>query len=538
MITTFSTSRRHTCAAWAAVALAAVVSFAWSLPLYFLGDDFGYVGRFSELAFSAWPRLFLHEWSEGLWGFPLRELRPMAALSFMIDARLWGANPAGYHLTNLVLHAGCSIVVMLVARDVVKRGWLPAVVAGMLFAAYPVHTEAVTWITGRADLMGAFGCLLGFWAFVRFRGSSQSTWLLLAWAAYFVGIFSKEFCLSLPLLAVGYDVIFTRPVRREEWQRVATPYLGWLVLALVYYWCRTEALGPGLGAPPLAWWTKDFWRQVAQREMVYFSELFWPIAGWLPVADQQRRLALQVLLRLVGAVLLGVGVLWWIDRRRGAADARVVLFFLVVWLVIGTIQFVVTYASARHLYLASAGICLGVIPVLVRLTRTPLVFAGVAGLLVVACEVRLYQNGASWRESARLSAEIGRAIGDVAARAKPEDALILNVPGTFNGTWLWSWASPFGLRPPFQTRDVTTDMIVLERPDAYFHPEGWDAHASIPRLRTHDGAVWLITMEGERVRTSVVPPARQGAVREGAAGLTSPQSFDRFLALVTDATVP
>ena len=49
----------------------------------FLGDDFVYIARFRNLPWSAWPALFTHDWSGGVWGNQLHELRPFAALSFM-----------------------------------------------------------------------------------------------------------------------------------------------------------------------------------------------------------------------------------------------------------------------------------------------------------------------------------------------------------------------------------------------------------------------------------------------------------------------
>ena len=89
-MTISSAASRHAARfVWLSVTLAAAGVW-WSLPLYFVGDDFAYVWRFSTMNWSDWPRLFLREWSEGIWGGPLRELRPIAALSFIVDGRLYG----------------------------------------------------------------------------------------------------------------------------------------------------------------------------------------------------------------------------------------------------------------------------------------------------------------------------------------------------------------------------------------------------------------------------------------------------------------
>jgi len=72
----------------------------------FIGDDFVYIARCAAYPWSDWPRLFTREWSEGIWGFPLSELRPFSALSFGLDARLYGGEAVGYRISNLILHVG------------------------------------------------------------------------------------------------------------------------------------------------------------------------------------------------------------------------------------------------------------------------------------------------------------------------------------------------------------------------------------------------------------------------------------------------
>ena len=235
-------------AAWAAVVAAVFAGFGSTLDGHFLGDDFAYVGRFTRFPWLAWPELFVDDWAQGMFGLPQAELRPIAALSFMIDARIWGINPAGYHLTNLALHLICSGLVMLIARVPLDGRWLPAAAAGVIFALHPVHDEAVAWITGRVDLLSAAGFLLGFYALLRFRHSASRRWLHIAWFAYAAGMFAKESALVLPVVALLYDLVGRRtaPPRRSD---LVAPYLGWGVLAAGYLMLRITAFGFGLGGP-------------------------------------------------------------------------------------------------------------------------------------------------------------------------------------------------------------------------------------------------------------------------------------------------
>ncbi len=161
-------------AAWAAVVAAVLAGFGSTLDGHFLGDDFAYVGRFIRFPWLTWPQLFVDDWAQGMWALPQAELRPIAALSFMVDARIWGTNAAGYHLTNLALHLLCSGLVMLIARGVLDGRWLPAAAAGMIFALHPVHDEAVSYISARSHVTAAALATVSLGLYARFRRSSGS----------------------------------------------------------------------------------------------------------------------------------------------------------------------------------------------------------------------------------------------------------------------------------------------------------------------------------------------------------------------------
>src|SRR5687767_13742931 len=138
-------------AAMALVIAIATGVFVPALGIGFLGDDFVYIARFREMPWSEWPTLFVREWSEGVWGQPLKELRPFAALSFMIDARWSGGNALGYRLVNLAWHLIAVTLVVRLALHYSGGNARVAWIAALLFAVHPAHVETVTWITGRPD---------------------------------------------------------------------------------------------------------------------------------------------------------------------------------------------------------------------------------------------------------------------------------------------------------------------------------------------------------------------------------------------------
>ncbi len=80
--------------------------------------------------------------------------RPIVTLSYFVDYALWGEDPAGYHATNIFLHMA-NVLLVFGIGCILLRSREAAFVAAAVFAVHPVHTESVTWISGRTDLLAS-----------------------------------------------------------------------------------------------------------------------------------------------------------------------------------------------------------------------------------------------------------------------------------------------------------------------------------------------------------------------------------------------
>ncbi len=167
--------------------------------------------------------------------------RPMVLLSFLLDRALWLEQPAGYHLSNLMLHAACSLLVFLLGlRFLSARA---ALAAGLLFAVHPVNSEAVNQISFRADLMSTFFVLSALLAYALTRPPSREweggaqNFILIAVSGlfYFLGLLSKEMAITFPALALLLDWVLIRRGRpRPSWAWRAAAFCFFAALAAGY----------------------------------------------------------------------------------------------------------------------------------------------------------------------------------------------------------------------------------------------------------------------------------------------------------------
>lgn len=156
--------------------------------------------------------------------------RPIQELSYMVDHFLWGRAPAGFHLTNILLHALCACFLYALSLRIMKDP-VAAFMTAALFGVHPVNTEAVTYVAGRADSLYLLFFLISFVLFLRATetpGKDNRIGYVpyaLSVFSYSLSIMSKEIGIILPVFLVLYIFVISDRHKRARLYPLIVPYV-------------------------------------------------------------------------------------------------------------------------------------------------------------------------------------------------------------------------------------------------------------------------------------------------------------------------
>src|SRR3989475_160290 len=314
-------------ASWLVSALIAVVTFAAFLPTlqnrFVAWDDGKNLLNNYHYRGLGWTHL---RW---MWTTHQGHYIPVTWMTFGLDYLLWGMNPAGYHLTSLLLHAANAVAFFFVVRRILtlalpspsERGHALAVSAGfaaLVFAIHPLRVESVAWATERRDVLSGLFYLLTILGYLRDcepgKRGRGGYWLSVA-----VCVRTTVVPVSLPPLhalaatvypwamplRVGYGLVPAfRAIVLARRRRVPGLPVAWVAYIVVLL----PVLGIFQSGP-----------QIAAERYTYLAGLGWAIlagAGLLSCWRSSRRSkigtpATWLLAGIALSVVVGLGVLTW-----------------------------------------------------------------------------------------------------------------------------------------------------------------------------------------------------------------------------------
>ena len=345
--------------------------------------------------------------------------RPVQNLSMMVDYFFWNDNPYGFHLTNVLLHAGSGVLLFFLLRCLFRALNLPrlkpvtlentAFLSALLWVVHPVHSAAIDYISGRADSLAFFFAAAGWLLFFRANKfthpvSRVCAWLLAALAGL-LALCSREtgslWLLIFTLFHLGFDRRTNKPGR-------ITILLICLTLFAIYGGLRAlpesrqSAVNEGGWSYPVRSVLMlralgDYGRlmilpmNLHMERTVMNPQTYETHSGWEEAIGSEYLsvLGLAVAIGLVlGCRLTGPG-----KRMRifGAA------WFLVSFLPISNLFDLNATVAEHWLYLPSVGLLLFAVGLVLDLPQPSRpILVGATGLAVLALSVRSAERSRDW----------------------------------------------------------------------------------------------------------------------------------------------
>jgi len=425
------------------VFLAVIVWIAFGRAL-----NHGFVGYDDQSYVLRNPRVTNGLTLDGIqWAFThvhVTNWHPLTTISHMLDCQLYGLQPWGHHLTNILLHAAAAILLFFALRELTASGhavagigdaaqdqqsrlqrgslWASVFVAA-LFAVHPLRVESVAWVSERKDVLSGVFFMLTLWAYARYArsdGPSLFRYLIVV-VLFALGLMCKPTLVTLPFVLLLLDYWPLGRVRpssssgrgetASRWKRRNT--LSWLVIEKVPLFvlsaascvatllAQKQALDMSIKAP-----IEERLGNALISYDAYVGQMIWParLTVLYPYPEGHLEVS-HVILALLLLLMISVAFFLW--RKKYP-------FLLIGWLwylgmlipMIGIIQVGSQVRADRYTYLPQIGLYLlvawGGMELFHLWRRSREVLAAAAVLVVMALTTRSYLQTSCWRDTETL----------------------------------------------------------------------------------------------------------------------------------------
>lgn len=172
----------------------------------------------------------------GYWGQPgLESYRPMQTLSYMIDRHFWGLRPFGFHLTNTLVHVLNACLLLIFFERLTHKRWV-SFFSALLFLVHPIHNTAVTYLSGRDNVLFLFFVILSltFYVLSRQKQKHLTVFRLLSWFAFIGALMSKEVGIIFPLAVLLVETIFFFRKEKKQFSLLVMRIAPYILISAAY----------------------------------------------------------------------------------------------------------------------------------------------------------------------------------------------------------------------------------------------------------------------------------------------------------------
>lgn len=478
--------------------------FGFLLYANTLGHEFAqddaivlYDNAFVKEGLSGLPGIFQND---TFYGFFQREdkaklvaggrYRPFTLAMFALEVELFGINPLAGHLINALLNGLLALLIyrllltLLIPGNRASRAYFIAFFTALLFAAHPLHTEAVANIKGRDEIMALLCSLGALYLSLRALRTSSILLHLATGVVFLIALLSKENAITFVAVAPLTYYFFTRLSPR----RIAGATLPFLASAILFMIIRTSVLGPDFGAPSMEMMNNPFVK-VENNQYLPFTAgekaatITYSLGKYLqllvfphPLTHDYYPRAIEVMQwgdwRVLLSLFAYLALVAYAIRGLLRKDliAYGILFYLGTLSLVSNILFPIgTHMAERLLFMPSFGFCLAAVALAYRLRmrrkekglRSLYPAIVVLSVITLAFSVKTIARNTVWKNNYTLFTS------DI--HYSPNSAKLRNAVG---GELLTQYARAEGQRDPAILREAEGHLLEAIR----IHPNYKNAY--------------------------------------------------------------
>ncbi|HEX9745299.1 MAG TPA: hypothetical protein VGB30_07715 [bacterium] len=457
------------------VALPFIV-FLPALNVGFLCDDYG----FSKVFNMSWSDMadYINLVQAG--DERMQPFRPLAILTFKMDYLIYGLDPIGFHLSNLLLHSYNSILIWWLATLLgeSRRG---ATIAALLFGVYPGFSEPVIWISGRFDLLSLTFLLFSIIFWIEGGKTLNGKYKIAATLLFLLGMFCKE---SIAPSAVIFPVIdlmiFGKRAEKAAW---ILPFVMVGIIVFIRIW----VFGTFSGDLYLTRSSEPVYsiRMIPQ----YFSSMLQNITILFTPVNRRIFDPVSVVYVQIATSILAIGVVYVSLRSSIVKDKRLICFvaFAAGWLILMLIPTLTimpaqdALTNSRFLYIPVVGImiCIGAVIDSFTNLKAGILLIGVACWIGMSTYL-LICNNSRWYTAADLAWRVDAVLYDNTKNMTDcTTVIVVNMPYLRDGVFF----APNTYENFIEFRDGCHDIrFVYVRKDVSKIP-GWAESLCESRMR-------------------------------------------------------
>jgi protein O-mannosyl-transferase len=342
-----------------AVCVLALLVYSRSLFCGFIRDDGPQIVRNPQV--QSWEYL-PHVLTSPLWNQmgPRQALfyRPLFSLWMLLVHSFGGFSPWFWHLSSILLHVACTSLVFRLSLRLIGNELTAGLAAGV-FAMYPIHVDAVSWLSASNELLFSFLILNALLVLLAPGEDGAGPRILASAGLYFMALFAKEtgISMALALIALAWIVLRDQSERLKRAALAAAPFAATTGVYLLIRWSVMQRVGVESG--------EHTWRQVIFSSpsilLFYLQKLLLPVGlsgEYVNAIYTSPRVGFW--LPLTAIVFLAALLAWLaarVDRGFGIAAA---LIFLPLLPALAAVRIYPQgdMTHDRYLYLPSVGLCL------------------------------------------------------------------------------------------------------------------------------------------------------------------------------------